>query len=233
MAAVVNDQQDAAAVLGAPEHDNVFVGESVAEHRIEPGRKSFSFSRAKALSTSAWRAASTSPSRCSPSTSIGAPQGFAEELGIDLRAEVFDGTGGNLERTDRAQPALFAVEYALAKLIESYGVRPCGLAGHSIGEYVAATIAGVFDLPTAIKAVSMRARLMHAAPRGVMVAVALSPDAIAEYLSARRRSRRRQRSRQLRRRGIPRKTSASSRSALAQRGLLPVGSGRRMHSIRG
>ena len=109
--------------------------------------------------------------------------GFSEELGIDLRAEVFDGSGRNLERTDRAQPALFAVEYALAKLIESYGVRAAALAGHSIGEYVAATVAGVFDLPTAIKAVSMRARLMHASPRGVMVAVALSPDAIAEYLS--------------------------------------------------
>ena len=131
--------------------------------------------------------------------------GFAEELDIDLRTEVFDGTGGNLERTDRAQPALFAVEYALAKLMESYGVRPSAVAGHSIGEYVAATIANVFDLPTAIKAVSMRARLMHAAPRGVMVAVAQSPDAIAECLSRRRRSRRRKRSRQLRRRGNRRK----------------------------
>ncbi|MGB8207956.1 MAG: condensation domain-containing protein, partial [Mycobacterium sp.] len=57
-------------------------------------------------------------------------------------------------------------------------------AGHSIGEYVAATIAGVFDIDTAIKVVSMRARLMHTAPRGVMVAVAVSPDAIAEHLSA-------------------------------------------------
>jgi phthiocerol/phenolphthiocerol synthesis type-I polyketide synthase E len=108
---------------------------------------------------------------------------FDKELGIDLRAEVFDGAARNLERTDRAQPALFAVEYALAKLIDSYGVRAAALAGHSIGEYVAATVAGIFDLSTAAKAVSVRARLMHAAPRGVMVAVALSPDAIAEYLS--------------------------------------------------
>ena len=53
---------------------------------------------------------------------------------------------------------------------------PDAMAGHSIGEYVAGTIAGVFDIETAIKVVSMRARLMHAAPRGVMVAVALSPD---------------------------------------------------------
>ena len=77
---------------------------------------------------------------------------------------------------------MFTVEYALAKLIETYGVRPAALAGHSIGEYVAGTIAGVFDIETAIKVVSMRARLMHAAPRGVMVAVALSPDALAEHL---------------------------------------------------
>ena len=93
--------------------------------------------------------------------------GFGDELGIDLRAEIFEGTARNLERTDRTQPALFTVEYALAKLIESYGVRPAALVGHSIGEYVAGTIAGVFDIETAIKVVSMRARLMHAAPRGV------------------------------------------------------------------
>ena len=108
---------------------------------------------------------------------------FGAEMGFDLRAEAFDGTARNLERTDRAQPALFAVEYALAKLAESYGVMPGALAGHSIGEWVAAAIAGVFDLPTAVKAVSMRARLMHASARGVMVAVALSPDAVAEYLT--------------------------------------------------
>ena len=50
--------------------------------------------------------------------------GFSDELGVDLRAEIFEGTARNLERTDRTQPALFTVEYALAKLIESYGVRP-------------------------------------------------------------------------------------------------------------
>ena len=68
------------------------------------------------------------------------------------------------------------------KLIGSYGVRASALAGHSIGEYVAATLAGVFDLPTAITAVSARAQLMHAAPAGAMIAVALGPDDIAEYL---------------------------------------------------
>ena len=66
----------------------------------------------------------------------------------------------------------------------SFGVTPAALAGHSIGELVAATVAGVFDLPTAIKVVSVRARLMHAAPAGAMVAVAANPDDIAEHLTA-------------------------------------------------
>ena len=182
MAAVVADRADAATVLTAEEHDNVFVGESVqgADNSdrvvfLFPGQGAQHIGMARGLYES-------EPVFAEHFDQCAA--GFGEELGIDLRAEVFDGTARNLERTDRTQPALFAVEYALAKLIESYGVRPAALAGHSIGEYVAATIAGVFDLATAIKVVSMRARLMHAAPRGVMVAVALGPDAIGEYLSA-------------------------------------------------
>ncbi len=133
-----------------------------------------------------------------------APQPSVRSWAIDLRAEVFDGAGRNLERTDRAQPALFAVEYALAKLIESYGVRAGALAGHSIGEYAAATFAGVFDLPTAVKAVSMRARLMHASARGVMVAVAAEPGGHRRTPLVGRRSRGDQRPRQLRGRGIRR-----------------------------
>ncbi|BBY54399.1 acyltransferase domain-containing protein [Mycobacterium koreense] len=109
---------------------------------------------------------------------------FGDELDIDLRAEIFDGTARSLERTDRTQPALFTVQYALARLLQSYGVQPAAMAGHSIGEYTAATLAGVFDLSTAVQAVAMRARLMHAAPRGVMVAVPCSADQITEDLAA-------------------------------------------------
>ena len=90
----------------------------------------------------------------------------------------------SLESTDLAQPALFAVEYALAQLISSYGVSPSALAGHSIGELVAAALAGVFDLDAAIKVVAMRARLMHAAPAGAMVVVASSPGDIAGHMTA-------------------------------------------------
>jgi phthiocerol/phenolphthiocerol synthesis type-I polyketide synthase E len=180
MAAVVGDRHDAAAVLAAPEHENVFVGESAgsdASGRVVflfPGQGAQHIGMARGLYE-------TEPVFAEHFDACAA--GFNAELGIDLRAEIFDGTARNLERTDRTQPALFTVQYALAKLIETYGVHPAAMAGHSIGEYAAATIAGVFDLQTAIEAVSMRARLMHAAPRGVMVAVATSPDAIAEHLT--------------------------------------------------
>jgi len=181
MAAVVKDPQDAAAVLRADEHDNVFVGEFAPSSDnsdqvvfLFPGQGAQHVGMARGLYDSEPVFAEHFD-RCAA--------GFGEELGIDLRAEIFEGTARNLERTDRTQPALFTVEYALAKLIDSYGVRPAAMVGHSIGEYVAGTVAGVFDIETAIKVVSMRARLMHAAPRGVMVAVALSPDALAEHLN--------------------------------------------------
>ncbi|HEY9303898.1 MAG TPA: beta-ketoacyl synthase N-terminal-like domain-containing protein, partial [Mycobacterium sp.] len=181
MAAIVKDRQDAVSVLETAENDNVFVGEFVtaddnSDHVVFlfPGQGAQHIGMARGLYDS-------EPVFAEHFDQCAA--GFGDELGVDLRAEIFEGTARNLERTDRTQPALFTVEYALAKLVESYGVLPAAMAGHSIGEYVAGTIAGVFDIDTAIKVVSMRARLMHAAPRGVMVAVALSPDALAEHLT--------------------------------------------------
>jgi phthiocerol/phenolphthiocerol synthesis type-I polyketide synthase E len=184
MAAIVKDRQDAVAVLQAAESDNVFVGEfAPSTHNADnaarvvflfPGQGAQHIGMARGLYDSEPVFAEHFD-RCAAD--------FGDELGVDLRAEIFEGTARNLERTDRTQPALFTAEYALAKLVESYGIRPAAMAGHSIGEYVAGTIAGVFDIDTAIRVVSMRARLMHAAPRGVMVAVALSPDAVAEHLT--------------------------------------------------
>jgi phthiocerol/phenolphthiocerol synthesis type-I polyketide synthase E len=182
MAAVVNNPQHAATVLRSPEHDNVFVGESPVSKRTAGDRIVFLFpgqgAQHAGMAQGLYEAEPVFAEhfdRCADA--------FDAELGMNLRAEIFDGTGRSLERTDRAQPALFTVEYALAKLVETYGVRPAALAGHSIGEYVAATLAGVFDVPTAVQAVAMRARLMHASPRGVMVAVSLSPEAVAQYLT--------------------------------------------------
>ena len=185
LAAVVHDQQNAAAVLSAIQEgatDNVFVGEGVAGAEESGERVAFLFPGQGAQHVGMARGLHESEpvfarhfDQCAAA--------FSDEMGYDLRAEIFEGAGRNLEHTDRAQPALFTVEYALAKLIQSYGVQPAIMAGHSIGEYPAATIAGVFDLETAVKVVSMRARLMHAAPRGVMIAVPLRPDAVLEYLT--------------------------------------------------
>ncbi|MGH3633512.1 MAG: type I polyketide synthase, partial [Mycobacterium sp.] len=182
MVAVVNDQQNAAAVLETAEHDNLFISESVENAESSSDRVVFLFPGQGAQHAEMARGLyETEPVFTESFDQCAA--GFREELDVDLREELFNATGSDLERTDRAQPALFTVEYALGKLIDSYGVRAAAFAGHSIGEYAAAALAGVFDISTAIRAVAVRARLMHASGPGAMVAVAMSPEDVVEYLS--------------------------------------------------
>ena len=88
-----------------------------------------------------------------------------------------------LNATLLAQPALFTIEYALARLWQSWGVTPDAMVGHSMGEYVAACLAGVLSLEDALRLIAVRARLVDALPQGGMLAVTLSETNLRPLLT--------------------------------------------------
>lgn len=110
-------------------------------------------------------------------------------MGLDLRqvlcpeAEQSGEAARQLEQTSVTQPALFVVEYALAKLWMEWGIRPRAMIGHSVGEYVAACLAGVFSFEDALSLVAARGRLMQQMPRGAMLAVPLPEQDVVPLLS--------------------------------------------------
>ena len=141
-----------------------------------------SSSAGRAASTPAWARGSTDASRSTATPSTAAPTLLEPHLGAGpARACSFDGDErrAGVDETRLAQPALFATEYALAALWRHWGVAPAAMLGHSIGEYVAAHLAGVFSLDDALALVAARGRLMQALPRGSMAAVHAGRSATA------------------------------------------------------
>ncbi|MEW6367290.1 MAG: amino acid adenylation domain-containing protein [Acidobacteriota bacterium] len=101
-------------------------------------------------------------------------------LGLDLRTLLYPDSDEDRKRSSEqlrqtlyAQPALFTIEYALARLWMDWGIRPRAMIGHSLGEYVAACIAGVFSLDDAVQLVAARGALMQSAPPGAMLSLSM------------------------------------------------------------
>jgi len=109
-------------------------------------------------------------------------------LGLDLRASLYtDGSKAGqaargLIETRLAQPALFVIEYSLARLWMRFGVRPEAMIGHSVGELVAACLAGVFSLEDALALISERGRMMQQLPPGAMLSVRLGEQEVMPLL---------------------------------------------------
>lgn len=113
---------------------------------------------------------------------------LADEIDAELRELLLEAepgdehAAGRLAQTERSQPALFLVSYAMARALQAHGLEPDAMIGHSIGEYVAACLAGVFSPEDALKLVARRGALMQAQPPGDMVAVHAGADALRPLL---------------------------------------------------
>ena len=110
---------------------------------------------------------------------------IASASALDLKPMLLNAAeqqGPRLDQTDAAQPAIFTTSYAMARLWQSWGIQPDVLLGHSLGEYVAACLAGVFSLEDALALVTRRAKLMHRLPSGAMAALRMSESEVTALL---------------------------------------------------
>ncbi|HKC46589.1 MAG TPA: aminotransferase class III-fold pyridoxal phosphate-dependent enzyme [Gemmatimonadales bacterium] len=118
-------------------------------------------------------------------------QVLQQHLGVDLRTILYPPDAGvaaaqeRITQTAVTQPALFVIEYALARLWMAWGIEPAAMIGHSLGEYVAACLAGVFTRDDALHLLARRGRMMQDLPPGSMLAVRSSVDEIAPDLGPR------------------------------------------------
>ncbi|MGA9773582.1 MAG: beta-ketoacyl synthase N-terminal-like domain-containing protein [Blastocatellia bacterium] len=102
---------------------------------------------------------------------------------LSARHSAADKASQELNQTVFTQPALFVIEYALARLWIEWGVRPDAMIGYSIGEYVAACLAGVFSLEDALRLIARRAQMIQEMEEGAMIAVAMSEDDLSPLLN--------------------------------------------------
>lgn len=183
-AVVVSSLQDAASVLASRDPSRVRVGHASAD---EPAELVFLFAGGGAQ----YPGMGAALYRDQPV--------YAEALdeclraakkndGLELSPYLVDDTQSEahakaLEQPSLALPALFSVQYALARLLESLGLHPTAMIGHSMGEYTAACLAGVFSLEDALRLVRKRGQLFETLPEGTMLSVPLGADELQKRLS--------------------------------------------------
>ncbi len=182
---VCRDARDAAAALTGPDPERVRDGQAA-----EGGRKvAFLFpgqgAQHPGMARELYGAEPTFRRHADEACEILGPA-----LGAALRELAFGEARGEdaaarLAETSLAQPALFVVEHALARLWMEWGVRPEAMIGHSVGEYVGACLAGVFDLEEALALVAARGRIVQAVGRGAMLSVRLSEAELLPRLGSR------------------------------------------------
>ncbi|MET0646490.1 MAG: SDR family oxidoreductase [Pyrinomonadaceae bacterium] len=173
-ALVARDAEDAAAALGARDSQRLLTNFQEPRHRpnvfMFPGQGA----QHAGMSQGLYEAEPLFREQVERHAELLRPR-----LGLDLRDVLYSAEAGAeeaarlLKQTFVTQPALFVVEYALARLWMSWGVRPAAMIGHSVGEYVAACLAGVLAAEDALVLVAERGRLMQQLPAGLMLAVPL------------------------------------------------------------
>jgi phthiocerol/phenolphthiocerol synthesis type-I polyketide synthase E len=108
-----------------------------------------------------------------------------QHLGLELTQLLYGGSkehDENLQQTWLTQPALLAVEFAMTKLWQSWGIKPDALLGHSLGEYTSACVSGVMQLEDALRLVAVRGRLMQQTQRGAMLGVGLGAQPLRDQI---------------------------------------------------
>ena len=185
-ALVCGDRNDALQLLTQPDPKRVLSGNADRQLAglafLFPGQGAQHVNMGRALYQSEARFR-TEVDECS--------QVLRPHLGVDLRTILYPPDAGvaaareQITQTAVTQPALFVIEYALARLWMAWGIEPAAMIGHSLGEYVAACLAGVFTRDDALHLLARRGRMMQDLPSGSMLAVRSSVDEIAADLGPR------------------------------------------------